>query len=78
MWTPFLNFNLNYELWSYENIVSNLIKITINEEFYFWGVKGGGREGRLPQFEKFLKSSYRMVVPLHSKIFSTLAQLESV
>ena len=50
----------------------------INEEFNFWGVKGGGREGGLSRFEKFLKSPYRMVVPLHTESFSTLAQLESV
>ena len=47
---------------------------TINEEFDFREVKGG----RVPRFQKFGKAQYRMVIPLHTKIFSTLAQLKIV
>ena len=41
---------------------------TLNEDFDFWVVKGGGIE----------KAPYRMVVPLHTESFSALTQLESV
>ena len=47
---------------------------TINEEFYFWGITEEG----LIRFEKYGYASYRMVVPLHTGSFITLAQLESV
>ena len=52
---------------------------TINEEFDFWGVKGGreGGEG-CSDFKKSKKVSYITMVPTDIESFNILAQLESL
>ena len=47
----------------------------MNEEFDFWGVKGGGVTD-IKNLKK--KNPHRMVVPTHTENFITLAQLESI
>ena len=54
---------------------------SINEDFYFWGGKilsENAEENGGTCFQKFVKTSYRMVVPTDTKNFSILVQLEGV